>query len=170
MPSAPSLRFYRDPLSPRSHTFLVPSLGAEGLVTLHDRLYAGTLRRHRRHDIPYAPHVTVGQNVEHAVCVAQAETLNARGLAIGAVVESLDVVEIDGACVVSRERLSLGPQPVGLSGLGDLLEMAGRLGAPVTVRIELVDTREQTARFFRSLETCELDAQVYPRCDQPVSA
>jgi 2'-5' RNA ligase len=50
----------RDPLSSRTHLFLLPEEGNDALHRVHDNLYSGVLATKSDADIPFVPHVTVG--------------------------------------------------------------------------------------------------------------
>lgn len=84
---------HRDERPPASRVFLLPSSRAE-LDLLHDRAYERALAPHLRRDLPYAPHVTIAQTVEHAGCVELAERWNARGSRSRARVEALEVLAV----------------------------------------------------------------------------
>lgn len=56
------VRFKGVSLSNDNYLFLNCLKGKEEIISLHDALYSGNLSRHLRKDIPYVPHVTLGQS------------------------------------------------------------------------------------------------------------
>jgi 2'-5' RNA ligase len=96
----------RDPLAPRSLVFLTPDVGAAAIVALHDRLYEGPLARFLRHDLPYAPHVTVAAMEAHG----DAETL---ATALGPIdirgrIAALTLVSLEDGVLNNQRHLPLG--------------------------------------------------------------
>lgn len=53
-------RFGDTTLSWDQWLFLIPTIGGENFVELHDRLYAGLLAPLLRRDLPFAPHISLG--------------------------------------------------------------------------------------------------------------
>ena len=89
------------------HTFLVPGVGYSEIVDLHDRLYRGPLASFARVDIPYIPHVGVGNSKNELVCQELADRLEAEGMAIQGRVEAVEIVSYDGRHVKTIERVPL---------------------------------------------------------------
>ena len=58
----------KDTFSAYTHVFLVPDEGYAAIVALHDRLYTGVLAAEQRTDIPFIPHIGVGNAVDPAAC------------------------------------------------------------------------------------------------------
>lgn len=48
--------------------FLCVGAGAKNVRQLHEQLYSGALREQWRPDIPYIPHITVGNSSKRTVC------------------------------------------------------------------------------------------------------
>lgn len=90
------------------HTFLVPSVGCEQVVALHDALYRRPLDTELRRDIAYVPHVTVGTGSRIAM-MALAELLEAEGMVIETRLTELTVASYDGAKVLDLITIPLGP-------------------------------------------------------------
>ncbi len=84
-----------------THVFLVPSEGGAAIRALHERLYEGALSVHLRGDIPYMPHLTVGLTAGAAAADALARSLRARAIGVRGMIESLDVVVVEGERVRS---------------------------------------------------------------------
>jgi 2'-5' RNA ligase len=99
---------HRDEPSAGSYVFLLPSAGTRELVELHEALYAGEFRRHRRDDMPYAPHITVGHKPDHAECVALANDLNRRGLALRGDIDCVDTIALDAGRITAVATAPLG--------------------------------------------------------------
>ena len=95
----------RDLLAPRSHVFLTPDLGAEEIVALHDRLYAGLLAPFLRRDIAYAPHVTVAAMEAHGDAKALAEALGP--IDIRGRIAALTLASLTDSALVDAQRLPL---------------------------------------------------------------
>ena len=125
------LRAVRDSQSPASHVFLVCDEGRDELVALHDRLYEGPLASELRSDIPFVPHVTVGECSSMPAAVALAGELSVeptdseggsagvpsarRPIDLRGRVEQLFVLSLEGDAVVETSAIALGigaPKPV----------------------------------------------------------
>jgi 2'-5' RNA ligase len=94
---------HRDEGGTGSRVFLLPSAGARELVELHEALYRGELRRHRRNDMPYTPHLTVAYTPDHAACRALAKDLNGRGISLRAEIDSVDIIALDATGITSLQ-------------------------------------------------------------------
>ena len=79
--------------------FLVPSVGYEAVVALHDALYGPPLDTELRRDIAYEPHVTVGAGSRDEM-MALAERLDDEGVVIETRANDLTVASFDGAKVL----------------------------------------------------------------------
>lgn len=77
-----------------NQVFLVPDKGFSDIVKLHDRLYTGILAPELRLDIPFYPHISVGNYSDPLVCKQLADELNRRDFTIDGTVSSLDIVSI----------------------------------------------------------------------------
>jgi 2'-5' RNA ligase len=58
----------KDALSAYTHVCLAPDEEYSTMVKLHDRLYSGLLAAELRLDIPFLPHLTVGNNADAQIC------------------------------------------------------------------------------------------------------
>ncbi len=97
----------KDALSAYTHVFLVPDEGYSTMVELHDRLYTGPLAAELRLDIPFIPHLTVGNAAYAQACKRLADDLNARSFVILGEITILDVVRYDEGRLESIERIEL---------------------------------------------------------------
>lgn len=90
------------------HIFLVPDEGSAQIATLHDRLYAGALRRHLRGDIRFVPHMTVGTTRDRAAAEKLAEALNAHARIVRGILEAVQLVDVGLPRVRSIASYALG--------------------------------------------------------------
>ena len=90
-----------------SHVFLVVDEGNSWIVRLHDRLYTGLLAAELRLDIPFIPHIGVGNSLDIGVCKALADELNRREFAVEGTIDVLDVAAYDGGEVRTVARVEL---------------------------------------------------------------
>ena len=67
---------FRDPIGDGHYVFLLAEEGHQELLALHDALYDGILAGHRRRDIPFVPHLTVGAHPQLGECERIANQLN----------------------------------------------------------------------------------------------
>lgn len=98
----------RDPLSPRSHLFLLPTEGAPAMHILHDRLYSGVLAPKLHPTVIYTPHVTVGAFAEHQDAERTSATLGA--VDIWGALNSIQIADFDGTRVKELYEVPLGPR------------------------------------------------------------
>ncbi|MBU1318007.1 MAG: 2'-5' RNA ligase family protein [candidate division Zixibacteria bacterium] len=70
---------------------LVPEEGHSKIARLHDRLYTGILEGNQRLDMPYIPHVTVGNSPNPQECVNLANRLNDKEFAVEGTISSIDI-------------------------------------------------------------------------------
>ncbi len=76
------------------HVFLVPDEGRAEITELHDRLYGGALRSHRRTDIPFIPHITVGADSDFERCQILADAFNNGPRIVHGVLDSFTLVNV----------------------------------------------------------------------------
>ena len=98
---------HRD-VSASSHVFLVPSVGGEEIDALHQRLYEGALRPHRRPEIQYVPHITVARKASHAESLELADALNRTPISLRGVIEQIHVVSVAADAVMNVGTFDLG--------------------------------------------------------------
>jgi len=70
---------------------LVPEEGHSRIAKLHDRLYTGILAGNQRLDMPYIPHVTVGNSPDPQECTNLANRLNDKEFAVEGTISSIDM-------------------------------------------------------------------------------
>ena len=77
-----------------NQVFLVPDKGFSDIVKLHDKLYTGILAPELRLDIPFYPHITIGNSSDPLICKSLADELNGQNFGIEGAVNNLDIVSI----------------------------------------------------------------------------
>lgn len=102
-----SAAIVKDAFSEYTHVFLVPDQGYSEIVKLHDKLYTDQLASELRLDIPYLPHITVGNSIDPQVCKTLADDLNRQSFAIKGHIETLDVVWYQRNKVKTIEQIEL---------------------------------------------------------------
>jgi 2'-5' RNA ligase len=90
---------FPDPIASGCYVFLLAEEGNRELVEVHDALYEGILTAHRRPDIPFVPHLTVGSHPQVGECERIANQLNHAGRIVQAWIKSVDVIEIDESMI-----------------------------------------------------------------------
>jgi 2'-5' RNA ligase len=99
---------HSDAVADGGHVFLVPEEGRMDITRLHERLYEGVLKPHRRLDIPFVPHVTVGAHPDLRYCEAVARELTAARRVMTGVLDAVDVLEVNPGAIATRARLGFG--------------------------------------------------------------
>ncbi len=97
----------KDILSEYTYVFLVPDEGQSEIVKLHDRLYRGDLASELRPDIPFIPHVSVGNSTDQEKCRRLAQKLNQEPFAVKGFIETLDIVKYKDDTAETIERIIL---------------------------------------------------------------
>jgi 2'-5' RNA ligase len=97
----------KDQLSKYTDVFLVPDEGFSKIVKLHDRLYTGLLSSELRLDIPFVPHIGIGNSPDPMVCKRLADDLNRKGFSIRGTIDTLDIAFSDGKEVKTIRHISL---------------------------------------------------------------
>ncbi len=98
----------KDSFNEYTHVFLVPDEGYSDLVKLHDRLYTDCLANQLRLDVPFIPHIGVGNSRDPRVCKRLADDLNGHGFEIAGRVSALDAVTFESSTVTTIARVPLG--------------------------------------------------------------
>ncbi len=88
--------------------FLVPDKGNSSIIKLHDELYKGPLITHLRIDIPFIPHMGIGNDVDPFHCINLAAGLNEENISISGIISTLSIVRYDGVKVELIEDICLG--------------------------------------------------------------
>lgn len=87
----------KDFLSEYRDVFLIPDKGNSAIVKLHDALYTGILITHLRLDIPFMPHMNIGNDVDQFHCINLANELNAQDISIQGTISRLSIARYDGS-------------------------------------------------------------------------
>lgn len=90
------------------HVCLLAEEGHPELVAVHDALYDGVLAAHRRRDIPFVPHVTVGAHRQRGECERIANLLNEERRIVRVRIDSVDVIAVDASMVRTVAEVPLG--------------------------------------------------------------
>jgi hypothetical protein len=86
----------------------VPDEGYSEIVKLHDKLYDGPLAPELRLDIPFIPHIGIGNAIDPFACKKLADELNRKAFEIDGRIETLDVTWYEENKVETLERIELG--------------------------------------------------------------
>jgi hypothetical protein len=98
----------KDAFNDYTHLFLVPDEGYSEIVKLHDKLYDGPLAPELRLDIPFIPHIGIGNAIDPFACKKLADELNRKAFEINGRIETLDVTWYEENKVETLERIELG--------------------------------------------------------------
>jgi len=89
------------------HAFLIPSLGFDEITFLHDISYTEYLESELRTDIPFIPHLGIGNNDDKKVMEELANKINNQGVSISGKIDQLTVAEYDGKKVRDLQNIDL---------------------------------------------------------------
>ena len=96
-----------DAFSDFMHVFLVPDEGCSRIVKLHDCLYTGILEDELRLDIPFIPHIGIGNSRNEKTCKRLVDDLNAKPFEIKGTVANLDVIWYEDNQVNTIRKITL---------------------------------------------------------------
>jgi 2'-5' RNA ligase superfamily len=97
----------KDAFNQYTHVFLVPDEGFSSIVRLHDALYTGPLASELRLDIPFLPHIGIGNALDPHMCKSLADQVNQKPVSIEGTIEALDVARHEGNKVKTIEHVAL---------------------------------------------------------------
>jgi hypothetical protein len=97
----------KDSFSTKTHLLLVPDEGFSALVKLHDALYTDMLAAELRLDVPYIPHITIGDHVDPYVLRSIATVINAQNICINGEIMALDISVYANNSIQTAERVPL---------------------------------------------------------------
>ena len=100
----------KDHFSDYWYVMMVAAEGYGEIVKLHDHLYTGPLASELRLDLPYIPHITIGNSKDSQVCAALVDRLNAEKVEIPGLISSVDIVTYDNNLIETICRVDLGAQ------------------------------------------------------------
>ena len=83
------------------HVLLPAEEGRSELAAIHEKLYEGALAAHRRRDIPFMPHITLGAHPELVEGERIARELNGEGRMVKGRIDRVDLIEV-GESTVQR--------------------------------------------------------------------
>ena len=99
---------FPDPIGDGFYVFLLTEEGQPELLAVHDALYDGILAPHRRRDIPFVSHITVGAHPQLSECERIANQVNEEHRLVRARIESVDVIEVDESMTRTIAEIPLG--------------------------------------------------------------
>jgi hypothetical protein len=97
----------RDTVNDCYHTFLIPGKGCSKMVKLHDSLYSDKLSSHRRTDIDFIPHITIGTAPDAISCKKMADDWNQKDGEIRGILKFADIVQHAAGKVITLQRIKL---------------------------------------------------------------
>lgn len=97
-----------DPERGRASVGLVPERGLADLVRVRSMLYEGALREALRLDVPFIPHVSVGEFDDPKRAKRLADRLNDDRPAVLGALRELAVIRVDGHLAETLARFPLG--------------------------------------------------------------
>lgn len=97
----------KDSFSDYTDIFLIPEEGYRIFVKLHDALYTGPIGNELRLDIPFIPHIGIGNSKDAGICKKLADELNSRDIEIFGAVNKLNIVSFDNAKVTTIKEIIL---------------------------------------------------------------
>jgi hypothetical protein len=98
----------KDSFNEHTHVFLVPDEGSSEITQLHDALYCGPLASHLRIDIPFIPHLAIGNSLDSTNCKLLADQLNDQTFEIDGMIQRLDVVNYENHEITTIKAIELG--------------------------------------------------------------
>lgn len=97
----------KDAFSNNYDAFLVPDEGFSRISRLHDRLYSKKLLAHHRLDIPYIPHISIGNSPDAQAIKRIVDQWNEKDFAICGKIAALDIIKYERRVVATLTRISL---------------------------------------------------------------
>jgi len=99
----------KDAFTPYWHVLLVPDEGYSCILKLHDQLYSGKLADELRMDLPFIPHIGIGNSIEKWTCKELVDQINYSNLEIKGSINDINVVEYHEERVETIEQIKLAP-------------------------------------------------------------
>lgn len=87
--------------------FLVPDEGNGAIIKLHDELYKGVLITYLRIDLPYIPHMNIGNDIDPFYAIELANGINNSNISISGEINRLSIVSYDGEKAEIIEDITL---------------------------------------------------------------
>ena len=97
----------KDSFSDYWDVLLTPDDGSSRIRKLHDALYTGILITELRMDIPYIPHMTVGNDIDAFQCYNLVNELNNADIAVKGAIKRLSIAWYDGKSLENIEDIEL---------------------------------------------------------------
>ena len=99
----------KDAFTPYWPVLLVPDEGYSHILKLHDQLYSGKLADELRMDLPFIPHIGIGNSIEKWTCKELVDQINYSNLEIKGTINEINVVEYHEERVETIENIKLVP-------------------------------------------------------------
>jgi hypothetical protein len=97
----------KDSFSDYWDIFLTPDEGNSRIIKMHNLLYRGALLTQLRIDIPYIPHMGIGNVVDPFHCINLANEINNAGIVVKGTINRLSIASYDGKTVENIEDIEL---------------------------------------------------------------
>lgn len=97
----------KDDFSDYYLVFLVADEGRNDITVLHDILYSDKLFAELRTEIPYLPHITIGNSLHKKVCEVMAESWNKNVERIEGTISILTIAQYNNQTVKTIEEVKL---------------------------------------------------------------
>jgi 2'-5' RNA ligase len=97
----------KDSLSENYHLFLVPKEGSQDIISLRDTLYTGLLAAELRRDIPFVPHITIGNGRNRGIFQNVLDRWKTQNKIIQGTLEILEIASLIKGKIIPIERIQL---------------------------------------------------------------
>ncbi len=98
---------HADPLTGRFMQFFVPDKGYDEIMAMHDRIYAGAFKKYLRTNLPYIPHITIGNHANAEECRESVDHINSLDMKIAGSIETLTVVKFIDKTILPVKNIQL---------------------------------------------------------------
>lgn len=98
---------HEDPMTGKFLEFLVPEKGNPEIVKLHDMFYAGGFKNYLRADLPFIPHITIGNYENFDECSHSVNQVNALNLQIPGSIDELKIVSFEKNKIIPVKTIRL---------------------------------------------------------------
>jgi 2'-5' RNA ligase len=85
----------KNPFRESTNLFLIADQGNSDIIKLHDKLYTGVLFKELRLDIPFIPHITIGEAKDPLELKRLSDDLNGKRFSIDGIINEITLEELD---------------------------------------------------------------------------
>lgn len=89
------------------HVFLVPDQGFSSIIKLHDQLYSENLLDSLLLEIPFIPHIGIGNSKDKWECKKLIDEINRNNINITGVIDSIDIIRFENNKVEKIKKIIL---------------------------------------------------------------